>query len=328
MVPSRLTTLAWQQQRRACLGAAVAALSGPALARRPPGFRMTVPAAPAGGWDKTAQALGAALQAAGVVDTVGYDYLAGASGSRGLFQFIKDRVADSEALLVMGSVMVAGLIAQRAQVQLSQATAIARLTSEYNVFVVLARSPWRNLGEVLESCRRAPERVRWGGGSVGSTEHIASALVGRALGVSPAKWSYLASRGGGEAAQALMAGQVEVSGGSYSEYADLIADGTVRALAVTSPHRLKGLDVPTLREWGLDVELGGWRGVYAPPGLHAEQRQALIDKVVAATSTRSWSNSLERHRWTASLLTGQAFEEFVDRETATLRQLLIRAGLI
>jgi putative tricarboxylic transport membrane protein len=39
----------------------------------------------------------------------------------------------------------------------------------------------------------------------------------------------------------------------------------MRAIAVTSPQRLKGIDVPTLKEQGIDVEIGNWRGVYGAP---------------------------------------------------------------
>lgn len=316
-------------RRRALLGCAAAmVMAPPTAARRAAGFRIVVPAGPAGGWDRTAQALGQALQAAGALGDVSYEYLPGAAGAYGLGQFLKSHPDDAQALLVMGSVMVAGLEVLKSPVRLGQATPIARLTSEYNVFVVPAGSPWHHLGDLLEAFRKAPETVRWGGGSQGSTEHIAAALMAHELGLHPSQLAYLPSHGGGEAALALLSGQVQVSGGSYSEYAELIADGSVRALAVTAPHRLKGLSVPTLREWGLDIEMGGWRGVYAAPGLTVDQRQALVNRVLAAVSTPVWAAALERHRWTASVLTGPAFEEFVERETAAARSLLIRAGLI
>jgi putative tricarboxylic transport membrane protein len=38
--------------------------------------------------------------------------------------------------------------------------------------------------------------------------------------------------------------------------------------------RLKGIHVPTLKEQGINVEIGNWRGVYGAPRHHAEQRKA------------------------------------------------------
>jgi putative tricarboxylic transport membrane protein len=102
----------------------------------------------------------------------------------------------------------------------------------------------------------------------------------------------------------------------------------MRAIAVTSPQRLKGLDIPTMKEQGVDVELGNWRGVYAPAGITPAQRQALIDKVTKATQSKSWQEALAKNSWTPALLTGQAFEEFVDRDFATLRAIMVKSGMV
>ncbi|RZL33267.1 MAG: tripartite tricarboxylate transporter substrate binding protein, partial [Rubrivivax sp.] len=101
-----------------------------------------------------------------------------------------------------------------------------------------------------------------------------------------------------------------------------------RALAVTSPARIKGLNAPTLKELGIDVEIGNWRGVYAPPGITPEQRKALTDMVVAATKSKSWAESIEKNGWTPALLTGADFDAFVDREFATLRAIMVKSGMI
>ena len=53
-------------------------------------------------------------------------------------------------------------------------------------------------------------------------------------------------------------------------------------VAVTSAQRLKGINVPTLKEQGIDVEIGNWRGVYGAPGLTDAQRTALTDMIVKA----------------------------------------------
>ena len=55
-----------------------------------------------------------------------------------------------------------------------------------------------------------------------------------------------------------------MGGSGYSEFAGISA-GKMRAIAVTSDTRLKGVDVPTLKELGINVVIGNWRGVTAPP---------------------------------------------------------------
>jgi putative tricarboxylic transport membrane protein len=119
-----------------------------------------------------------------------------------------------------------------------------------------------------------------------------------------------------------------VGGSGYSEFAPYIADGKMRAIAVTSAQRLPGINVPTLKEQGIDVEIGNWRGLYAPPGISAEQRKALTDLVVQATKSKSWAESIAKNGWTPALLAGPQFDEFVDREFAVLRAIMVKSGMI
>jgi putative tricarboxylic transport membrane protein len=86
--------------------------------------------------------------------------------------------------------------------------------------------------------------------------------------------------------------------------------------------------IPTLKEQGIDVEIGNWRGVYGAPGITPEQRAALTDMVVKATKSKAWADALVKNNWTAALLTGKAFDEFVDKDFSSLRATMVRAGMV
>jgi putative tricarboxylic transport membrane protein len=262
--------------------AALAATGAVPLAARASvhALRMMIPANPGGGWDTTARALGHALVDSGAAGSVQYENKGGAAGALGLAQFAQGSKGDPNALMMMGAVMVGGLITARPPVQLQSCTPIARLASEYNVFVVPAASPLRTMKDVVAQLRKDPASVRWGGGSRGSTEHIAACMLARSIGVDPKKVNYIAFRGGGEAVAAVLGGNVTVGGSGYSEFAELIASGQMRPVGVTSQKRLPGLAIPTLKEQGYDVVIGNWRGVYGAPGFVAAQRAALSDLVV------------------------------------------------
>src|SRR4029453_4814677 len=172
-------------------------------------------------------------------------------------------------------------------VSLSQATPIARLTSEYNVFVLPTNSPLKSMKDVVEQMKKDPGSVKWGGGSRGATEHIAAAMIAREVGVDPAKINYVPFRGGGEATAAILGGNVTVGGSGYSEFQQYIESGKMKAIAVTSPTRLKGIDVPTLKEQGIPVETGNWRAVRrardhprAAQGAHRRGAEVAQDQVV------------------------------------------------
>jgi putative tricarboxylic transport membrane protein len=300
----------------------------PLRARAAANLKMMIPANPGGGWDTTGRALGMAMQDAGVATSVSYDNKGGAAGAIGLAQFVNGSKGDPNALMIMGAVMLGGIITGKPPVSLSQATPIARLTSEYNVFVLPANSPLKSMKDVVEQMRKDPGSVKWGGGSRGSTEHIAAAMIARETGVDPSKINYVAFRGGGEATAAVLGGNVTTGGSGYSEFAEYISAGKMRAIAATSDTRLKGVDVPTLKEQGINVVLGNWRGVYGASGITPEQIKVLTEMVVKATKSKAWAEALEKNAWTPALLTGPAFGNFVDQEFASLRAAMVKPGMI
>ena len=306
--------------------AAAGALPLPAFAAA--NVKMMIPANPGGGWDSTGRALGKALQEAKVADSVSYENKGGAAGALGLAQFVNSSKGDPNALMVMGAVMLGGIITGKPPVSLSQVTPIARMTSEYNVFVLPANSPFKTMADVIAQLKKDPGSVKWAGGSRGSTEHIAAAMIAREVGADPAKINYVAFRGGGEAVAAILGGNVTVGGSGYSEFSEYIAAGKMKAIGVTSGARLKGVNVPTLREQGINVEIGNWRGVYGAPGITPAQRKALTDMVLAALKTKSWAESLEKNNWTPAVLSGPAFEKFVDDEFASLRATMVKSGML
>ena len=292
-------------------------------------LKMMIPANPGGGWDGTGRALGKAMQDAGTISTVQYENKGGAAGAIGLAQFVNAAKADPNALMVMGAVMIGGIITGKPPVSLTAATPIARLTSEYNVFVVPAASPFQSMKDVVEAVKKDPGSVKWGGGSRGSTEHIAAAMLAREIGVDATKINYVPFRGGGEAIAAILGGNVSIGGSGYSEFAQYIESGKMRPIGVTSPTRLKNAPtVATMKEQGFNVEIGNWRGVYGAPVITPAQRKALTDMLQKTVKSKGWMEAMEKNGWTDAWLAGPAFDEFVEREFAALRVTMVKAGMI
>lgn len=312
----------------AAIATAAAAGALPTTARASTNLKMLIPANPAGGWDTTGRALGKAMLEAKAVETVQYDNKGGAAGIIGLAQFVSSAKGDPNAVMVMGAVMLGGIITGKPPVQLQACTPVARLTSEYNVFVVPANSPLKTMKDVVAQLKKDPGSIKWGGGSRGSTEHIAACMLARQVGVDPKKVNYVAFRGGGEATAAILGGNVTVGGSGYSEFAEYINAGKMRPIAVTSQKRLPGINVPTMKEQGYDVVLGNWRGIYGAPGITAEQRAALTDVVVKASKTKAWTEALEKNGWTPALLTGKEFDDFVEYEFSSLRAIMYLSGMV
>jgi putative tricarboxylic transport membrane protein len=286
---------------------------------------MMIPANPGGGWDQTGRQLATAMQSAKLVSGVQFDNKGGAAGTIGLAQFASAAKGDPNALMVGGMVMVGGIVLQQSPVNLGMVTPIARLTSEWEVIVVPASSPHKTLADLVKAFKDNPGKVSWGGGSAGGTDHILVGLIAKAVGADPSKINYVAYKGGGEALTGIIGGHVTAGVSGIGEFAEQIKGGRLRALAVSAP---KGVDgIPSLKEQGVDVELGNWRGVFGAPGLSPPQRDALVKLVRDATETPAWKQSLEKMGWSPVFLGGDPFKAFLEEDTRRVTAIIDSIGL-
>jgi putative tricarboxylic transport membrane protein len=290
--------------------------------------KFMIGANPGGGFDQTGRGLGKAMVEAGAAKTTQFENKGGAGGTIGLAQFVNASKGDGNAMIVTGAVMVGAIVQNKPPINLSNATPIARLFYEYNVFVVPANSPLKSMKDVVDMLKKDPGSVKWGGGSRGSVDHISVALIAKDAGVDPTKINYVPFQGGGEASAAILGGHVTVGTSGWNEMQQFVKSGKMRALAVTSGNKLPGEATPTLKEQGVNVEIGNWRGVYGAPGITDAQRKALTDAVVAATKQKSWTDALAANDWFPALLTGDDFTKFVDAEHKRIEESMKAVGLV
>jgi putative tricarboxylic transport membrane protein len=288
-------------------------------------IKMMIPANPGGGWDQTGRSLGAAIVSAGQAKGITYDNKGGAGGTIGLSQFVNTEKANPNALMVMGAVMVGGIEMSKPPVTLKNVTPIARLTADTMIVVVPANSPIQSMKDLTEKLKANPGSVSWGGGSKGSVDHILAGLIAKDVGVDPSKVNYIPFAGGGEAKAAVLGGQVTVGLAGVSEFLADVEAGKMRALGVSSSFKLRNF--VTLKEQGINVEIYNWRGVYAAPGISADQRKALIDAVVKSTDSASWKDTLKKNDWGAFVLTGDDFGKFSDAESTRIGAILRDLGV-
>ncbi len=277
---------------------------------------IVAPAAPGGGWDQTARAMQRALREGDPGAVVQVENVPGAAGTIGLARFVSAERGRPDALLVIGLVMVSAIATNGSAVSLADVTPIARLTGEHEVIAVPADSPYQTLQALLDELKRAPGSVSWGGGSAGGTDDLLARLLAEAVGIAPTRVNYVAFSGGGEALAAVLGGQVTAGISGYGEFAQALAAGQLRALATSSPEREPDIDVPTLREAGIPLDLANWRGVVAPPGISAAEQAALTARVKAMAGGAAWQETLHRTGWTDLYSDGAAFRQFLLAEEA------------
>lgn len=300
--------------------------SAPAEAQtRAQTLKILVPSNPGGGWDQTGRGLAAAMQAGGLARAVQIENKGGAGGTIGLAQFVSTGKGDPNALMIGGMAMAGAIALNKPPVTLSMVTPIARLTTEYEVLVVGADSPHKTLADLMRAFRADPGKVSWGGGSAGGTDHIMVGMIAQRAGVEPERINYIAFGGGGEAPNAVMGGHVTAGVSGLGEYLSQIRAGRMRALAVSAPAAVEG--IPSLKEQGVDVVLGNWRGIFGPPGLSVAQTDALVRLVRGAVETPAWKATLQKFGWAPAYLAGPQFQAFLEADVARIGGVIDSLGL-
>src|SRR3546814_16729681 len=98
---------------------------------------------------------------------------------------------------------------------------------------------------------------------------------------------------GSQSVAAIVGGQVAVGMGGYSSLIAQVQAGTLRALAISSEERVPGVDIPTLKEQGIDVTLANWRGLSPTPGISDAQPKTYLDLTAKKTQSTPWKSERE-----------------------------------
>ncbi|RYE07771.1 MAG: tripartite tricarboxylate transporter substrate binding protein [Hyphomicrobiales bacterium] len=291
-------------------------------------YTVMAPAAPGGGWDQTARSMQEALTGAGVSGNVQVVNVPGAGGTIGLAQFAQEANGDPSRLMVGGYVMVGAILTNKSPVGLDAVTPIARLTGEYEVIVVPAASELQTLADLTAKLKADPGSVSWAGGSAGGTDHITAGLFAKTVGADPKLVNYIAFSGGGEALAAVLGNQVTVGISGYGEFQAQVEAGALRVLGISAPERIAIVNGPTFKESGVDLVVQNWRGVWAGPGLSADQVAAITADVEKMVNSDQWKATLETKGWNNTWLAGDDFKTQLATEIENTTAILKEIGLV
>jgi putative tricarboxylic transport membrane protein len=291
------------------------------------GLKFLVPNAPGGGYDVTARTAAKAFEDAKLTGPIEVFNLPGAGGTVGLGRLVSERGND-KLVMSMGLGVVGSVHTNNSPSSLQDTTPIARLIEEPDIVVVAKDSPYRTVDDLVAAWRADPGNVPVGGGSSpGGPDHLAAMLFAKGIGLTPKSVNYVPFDGGGELLASVLGGKVAFGVSGVGESRDQIEAGELRVLAVTSGERMDGIDGPTLKESGVDVEFTNWRGIVAPPGISEVDRRRLTDLCTELQNTPQWRDALVRNGWTKAFQTGDEFGEFLARQNDQVADVLTELGL-
>jgi putative tricarboxylic transport membrane protein len=315
--------------RRVLMSTALAAalVSGTPAMAEVEGLEIIAPAGPGGGYDQLARATQEVLEAKQLASGVQVVNIPGAGGTIGLAQFVTKRTR-SPGLLVAGLGMVGAIHVNKSPVSLDQVTPLARLTGEYQPLVVAADSPIKSLDDLVAKFKADPGSVSWGGFALGSPDHLLCASIVKAIGGDVTKMNYIVSGAGGEMLASVMGGHITVATGGLNEMAQQLQAGKLRALGISSPERLPGVDIPTFKEQGVDVELVNWRGLMAPGTVRENDKEELDAAMREMARSPEWRAIAEERGWVDMYQPSDQFAAFLEEEQTRIASILKDLGLV
>jgi putative tricarboxylic transport membrane protein len=292
-------------------------------------LELVAPANPGGGWDALARTMNRVLEIEKLYpQPISVLNKPGGGGAVGL-AYIFQKKGDDYELVVFSPPLIINTLNKTFTQNYKELTPLAKLITDYQIFVVKADSPYKTFKDLLDALKKNPGAVKFAGGSSpGSMDHLAFCKVAQLAGINSKELSYVAFSGGGEAITTLLGGNVAFVSSGIGESLAQIQAGTVRALAVTSPERLSGpmKDVPTLKEAGINTTYEVWRGVFGVPGMSKEAQAWWAKTLKTMVGTKTWKESLEKLQWLDAYAGAEDFTKFLADEQKSYQELMVTLG--
>ncbi|WP_315126297.1 tripartite tricarboxylate transporter substrate binding protein [Comamonas antarctica] len=203
---------------------------------------------------------------------------------------------------------------------------IARLNADPATIAVRADSPFKTVEEFLAAAKKSAGSVRIGNAGPGSLGHLAAAALEDKAGV---QFSHLPYRGANPAVLDLLGGHIEAVAVTPVEVATYVAAGKIRPLAIMGDKRIQAgwEQVPTLKERGIDLVIGGWRGLAAPKHTPPEIIQQLRTVMARTLQEPELRATMAKQNMGEGYLDQPAFLEVIARDNATFKQLVNKLGI-
>jgi len=283
-----------------------------------------------GGQDKSARTVQRILQERRLVDVpVTVVNKPGGGGAVG-WTYLNQHAGEGNIIYVGNPTLLTNHIVGRSPISYTHITPLAILLSESVAISVLPDSSLKSGKDLVARLKQDTASVSVAvGSSLGSTNHIAMALIARAAGGDARKLKTVVFQGGGEAITALLGGHIDVNSSAANNVLSHLEAGKLRVLGVTAPRRLGGVlaDVPTWKEQGVDALVTNWRMVAGPKGMTAAQIAYWDGVLGKLTQTDEWKKDLELNAFENTYRNSAATVRYLNAEYEQFRAALSEVGM-
>ncbi|MFM9967881.1 MAG: Bug family tripartite tricarboxylate transporter substrate binding protein [Burkholderiales bacterium] len=169
-----------------------------------------------------------------------------------------------------------------------------------------------SIQQLVAEARKAPGKINYSTGGVGSGQHLYVELLSLAAGIQLTQIPY---KGAGPALQALLAGEVQMMLDVSSGIIPALKAGKVNALMVTGAKPLEQLPgVVTFESLYPGVDITSWHGIFAPAGVPRAVQEKLAGDIRRALEAPLVGSRLRELGFEISGVAGDAFNTIVRRD--------------
>ncbi len=191
-----------------------------------------------------------------------------------------------------------------------------------------AANGWENASDWIEYVKKTPG-LQVSGTGTGGVWHVALLGMLAEAGVGPDVIEWLPSKGAAEGITWLLGKHIDAVTCSIVEAGPQIEAGTLVPLATMSAERLPAFpDIPTLKEVGIDWELGAWRGITVPKDTPDDVVNTLHTAIKTILDSKDWQDWMSEQGFGQLYLGPEDFDAFMAEDYEAAERLLKAGGLI
>ncbi|MFZ9561545.1 MAG: tripartite tricarboxylate transporter substrate binding protein [Burkholderiales bacterium] len=222
----------------------------------------------------------------------------GASGAIGS-EHVKNAVPDGYTLLLarVGSQATLPALKPDLGYKWNDFSFLGILELNPYVCAVVADSPYRSFGDLVEGIRKNPGKLKYSTAGVGTIHEMGPQLLFDVQKLGKEAAIQIPYKGGGEAATALLGKHVDFGCSNIGTALGFIKNRQLRALLTTTPERFKEIpDVPTAREAGYPAleRIIGWSALYGPPKMDRRLVALWGDTLQKVGADPQWTAATEK----------------------------------
>ncbi|MBE3572508.1 MAG: tripartite tricarboxylate transporter substrate binding protein, partial [Moorella humiferrea] len=193
------------------------------------------------------------------------------------------------------------------------------------ILVVPVDSKFKTIQDLLDYAKKNPGQLKLSNSGIGGDDWYNAVMIEKLAGV---KFNNIPFEGDGPAWQAAAGGHVDANTNNLSTVTSLIKGGKLRALAVYTEQRVPMFpDVPTLKEAGINLVEGSYRGYLAPRGTPQEIINILADAMEKVANDPAFKKVCEDVNLEVKFMKGDEYKSFLDKELANLKKVVDEMGL-